>query len=85
MYGRAYDVPEDKPLTLAAYAVNGMPHAYVEPAAVGMPLADMPLFLSPDWYVNVPLETTYAQAYRGLSEFWRDVIEGRRPPAETSE
>lgn len=48
--------------------------------SVSLTLPDMPLFLSPDWYVHVPLETTYAQAYRGLSEFWRDVIEGRRPP-----
>lgn len=78
LYGRGYDVPEDKPLTLASYAVNGMPNAYVEPVAVGMTLPEMPLFLSSDWYVQVPLETTYTQAYRGLSEFWRDVIEGRR-------
>jgi hypothetical protein len=82
LYGQLYQVPEDRPLTLAAYAVNGMPRAYVEPIAVGMILPDMPLFLSSDRYVNVPLEATYVQGYRGLSELWREMLEGRSPSGE---
>jgi hypothetical protein len=39
----------------------------------------MPLFLRPDRYVNVPLESTYQAAYRGLPAFWQDVLEGRPP------
>jgi len=35
--------------------------------------------LSPDRYVNVSLEPTYHEAYRGMPGFWRDVIEGREP------
>ena len=31
------------------------------------------------WY-NLPLESTYMEAYRGMPEFWRDVIEGKMPP-----
>lgn len=40
----------------------------------------MPLFLTAGWYVNVPLETSYAAAYAGLPAVVRDVVEGREPP-----
>jgi len=32
--------------------------AYIEPAAVGRAMIEMPLFLTPEGYVNVPLEET---------------------------
>ena len=75
--GGTYDPPADRPLALAAYAAALPVTAYVEPAAVGMSVADLPLFLTPDRYVNVPLETTYMSAYRGMPRRWTDVIEGR--------
>jgi len=68
-------LPPDEPLTLAAYSAGPVKHAYVEPAAVGARLFDMPLFLTPDWYVNVPLEATYQAAYRGVPRRWREVLE----------
>ena len=40
-----FELPSDKPLTLASYEANGGATAYVEPVAVGDVLADMPLFL----------------------------------------
>jgi hypothetical protein len=55
---------------------------YVEHLAVGAPLAEMPLFLRPDRYVNVPLEPTYQASYRGMPAFWREVLEGRALQAE---
>jgi hypothetical protein len=77
-----YEPPADGPLTLASYAWDAQePSAYVEPVALGQALIEMPLFLSADRYVNVPLEPTYAQAYHGMPEFWRNVIE-HGPPAE---
>jgi hypothetical protein len=79
-----YEPPADGPLTLVSYAWDGEePDAYVEPLAVGQRLIDMPLFLTADRYVNVPLERTYQEAYRGMPEFWRDVIE-HGPPVEPS-
>jgi len=45
----------------------------------GVPLPEMPLFLSPDRYINVPLAATSQVAYRGVASFWREVLEGRRP------
>ncbi len=71
-----YDVPANRPLTLGAYAVKKLPDAYFEAVAVGDPLPPMPLFLDPDDYVNVPLEQTYLQAYRGVPTYWRKVVEG---------
>ena len=77
----AYEPPADEPLTLTSYVWDGSePEAFLEPTAVGKPLIDMPLFLTAERYVNVPLEPTYLAAYRGMPEFWRDVLEGRSPP-----
>ena len=74
-----YDLPAEAPLTLASYTAGPQIEIYLEHLAVGAPLPEMPLFLSSDRYVNVPLEPTYHEAYRGMPGFWRDVIEGREP------
>lgn len=74
-----YDLPSGKPLTLASYAAGSRLQAYVEHLAVGAALAEMPLFLRHDRYINVPLESTYREAYRGVPGVWRDVLEGRAP------
>jgi hypothetical protein len=37
----------------------------------------MPLFLVEDTYVEVPLEDTYREAYRGVPDRWQAVLEGR--------
>jgi hypothetical protein len=62
-------------MTLVSYRANGIVEAYVEHLTVGDPLVEMPLFLDADFYINVPLEATYQSAYRGVPDFWRDVIE----------
>jgi len=49
--------------------------AYLERLGISDPLPDMPLFLHPDRYVNVPLEVTYQAAFRGMPAVWRDVLE----------
>lgn len=69
-------LPEDKRLTLAAYASGTYPEAFVQPVAVGLPLPDMPLFLSPEVYVPAPLEATYQSAWATVPAYWRRVLEG---------
>lgn len=64
---------------VSSYGAGPRPEAYLEHLAVGPPLAEMPLFLNPDRYINLPLEPTYVAAYRGMPGFWRDVLEGRQP------
>jgi hypothetical protein len=75
-----YLLPPNEPLTLASYVAGPRPEAYLEHLATGSPLAEMPLFLNPDRYINLPLESTYLASYRGMPAFWRDVLEGRQPP-----
>jgi hypothetical protein len=70
-----YDLPEDDPLTLASYVAAEPVDIYLEHPAVGASLPEMPLFLRPDRYINVPLETTYQEAFRSMPAFWRDVLE----------
>lgn len=75
-----YEPPPGKPLVAAAYAayaVANLPEAYIEPLGVGDPLPLMPLFLQPGHYVNLPLEETYMEAYRGVPAYFRGIIEGR--------
>ena len=73
--GGEYEANPDKPLTLAAYMAGAAVDAYVEPVSVGEPLPDMPLFLDPRWYVNVPLESTYAAAWSGMPTVWKQVLQ----------
>lgn len=73
--GEPYDLPADEPLTLASYACGQPIDIYLEHAAVGAVLPEMPLFLRHDRYVNVPLEATYQAAYRGMPAFWKQVLE----------
>jgi hypothetical protein len=70
--------PADKPLTLVAYECGLTTRAYIEPMAVGDVLPPMPLFLEWDWYVPVPLESTYRATFDVLPSRWRNVLD---PPA----
>jgi hypothetical protein len=63
---QAEPMPADEPLTLAAYAAGPQVIANIEPTAVGRTLVEMPLFLTPDEYVGMPLESTYEAGYRGM-------------------
>ncbi len=76
-FEQTYDLPAEEPLTLASYVAGLQVDVYLEHLALGVVLPEMPLFLRPDRYVNVPLETTYQEAYRGMPSFWRDVLERR--------
>jgi hypothetical protein len=75
-----FELPPDHPLCLAAYIGGRVPEVFINPAAVGAELPDMPLFLSPDIYVPVPLEATYQSAWEAVPSFWRDVVTGRLTP-----
>jgi hypothetical protein len=65
------------PLTLVSYETGDILRGYYEPVGVGQTLPDMPLFLEYGWHVPVPLERTYAAAYKTVPLRWRRVIEGQ--------
>jgi hypothetical protein len=73
-----FELPPDKPLTLASYQVEPVLTSYVEPIAVGDPLPEMPLFLYGDTGINVPLEETYQTTWNVLPAELRQLLE---PPA----
>lgn len=76
--GARFTLPPEEPLTLAAYSAGPVKRAYVEATAVGCELLEMPLFLEPEIYINVPLEETYMAAYRGVPRRWKRVLEDQR-------
>jgi hypothetical protein len=67
-------LPEDKPLTCVSYVGEPCPEVFLEPLAVGDPLPEMPIFLSPEIYVPVPLEATYSAAWEAVPSVWKEVI-----------
>ncbi|HWG43222.1 MAG TPA: DUF4058 family protein [Gemmataceae bacterium] len=72
-------LPADRRLTLAAYAGGPCPEAFVQPVAVGLPLPEMPLFLTPDVYIPVPLEATYEAAWADVPSFWQEILTAEPP------
>jgi hypothetical protein len=74
-----FELPPDKPLTLAAYAVGMEIVAYVDVAAVGDPLPDMPIFLTGDHYVLCPLESTYQTAWEQFPALLKGPLESLPP------
>lgn len=73
--GPRYKLPADKPLTFAAFKAGGPVEGFFTHLAVGDRVPDAPLFLTPAYYVNLPLATTYEAAFRGLPEYWRQVLD----------
>jgi hypothetical protein len=77
--GPDYAPPADKPLTCVSYIGGAGAEAFVEHVAVGDPLPTMPLFVTPEVYVDVPLEAAYRPAWVRMPAYWREVLTA--PPA----
>jgi hypothetical protein len=75
-----FELPPDKPLTLAAYVAGDLvagseTTAYVELIGFGDCLPDMPAYLSRAGYVPVPLEATYQAAWANCPADMRELVE----------
>lgn len=70
----AFTLPNNRPLTLAAYQATPVVTAFVEPIAVGQHIPDMPLFLHNNYYINIPLEATYMDSWAVLPQLLRDLV-----------
>jgi hypothetical protein len=82
-----FELPTDKPLTLAAYVAGDLlagieTRAYVELVGVGDPLPDMPAYLDRRGYVPVPLEATYQAAWATCPADLRELVETGKLPGE---
>jgi hypothetical protein len=72
--GADFHLPDGQPLTCVAYIAGATAEALVEPVASGDVLPEMPLFITPEVYVPVPLEATYEAAWEGMPAYWRGVL-----------
>ena len=70
-----FDPPAGKPLTLVSYQAGEELTAYIEPAAVGDAMPDMPLYIARDWYLHVPIEQTYMATWTLTPEPIRELLE----------
>lgn len=74
-----YCTPPGKNLTAVAYVAAQAPRAFVEPLAVGSRLIPMPLFLSEEVYVEVPLGEAYDAAFLGTASHLQRELEKTIP------
>jgi hypothetical protein len=73
--GRPFELPADKPLTVAAYRAGPITTAYVEPVAVDDDLPSLPIFLTEDEYVPAPLEETYRASWAVFPADFKELLE----------
>jgi hypothetical protein len=73
-----FNLPPERPLTVAAFATGRQNRAFVEPLSPGDTLPDMPLFIGPDLFVPAPLEASYVHAFDGVPRHFRAMITARR-------
>ncbi len=69
-----YALGSDRPLTVAAYTSGAVVDAFVAHFAVGEPIPPMPLFLTRENYVQVPLEAAYLAAWEDIPPQYQAVL-----------
>jgi len=78
--------PEGKDRVLVSYETGAQRVAYIEPVAVGDELPDMPLFLTSDLHIMVPLESTYRATWEATPQEMRTAVElGVMPEPDADE
>jgi hypothetical protein len=82
---KPFELPSDKPLTLAAYVARVPKAAFVESVGVGDVLPDMPAYLDAESWVPVPLEATYQATWASCPEDMREAAERGGPLADETQ
>jgi hypothetical protein len=72
-----FELPADKPLTVAAYRASPTRTAFVEPIAVGDVLPELPIFLTDYEYVPAPLEDTYMGSWTAYPAAFKALLESQ--------
>jgi hypothetical protein len=73
---RPFELPADKPLTVAAYRAVPTKTAYVEPVAVGDELPGLPIFLTEAGdYAVAPLEETYRASWTVFPDDFKELLQ----------
>ncbi len=71
-----YRLDRQRPLTAVAYAAGPVLNVFVVHFAVGEPIPEMPLFLTSEHYVRVPLEMTYMAAWEDVPPRYQEILHG---------
>jgi len=74
--GRIPAVSSDQPFSLTSFKAEGSLTGYFEILGIGDELVPMPLFLTAEQYIYVPLAETYAAAWQGVPAQWKKIVEG---------
>ena len=77
-----YTLPSPTARAVVSYAAGPPVETFLDHPTVGNPLPDMPLFLTPDRYVTIALDSAYQQAYPATPFVYREVLDplpGDRP------
>jgi hypothetical protein len=69
-----YVLSSERPLTVAAYIGGPVVEAFVEHFAIGDPIPEMPLFLTRENYVRVPLEAAYMAAWEDVPPQYQEAL-----------
>jgi hypothetical protein len=69
-----YVLPGERPLTVVAYVGGAVVEAFVAHFTVGEPIPQMPLFLTRENYIQVPLEATYNAAWEDVPPQYQEVL-----------
>jgi hypothetical protein len=69
-----YVLARERPLTAVAYAAGAVVEVFVTHFALGQPIPEMPLFLTRENYVRVPLEASYMAAWQDVPSQYREVL-----------
>jgi hypothetical protein len=69
-----YTLSSDRPLTAVAYTGGAVVDAFVGHFAFGEPIPQMPLFLTRENYVLVPLEAAYTAAWEDVPPQYQEVL-----------
>lgn len=68
--------PEGRPYTFVGYRADDAATAYLNYIAIGQSLPVVPLFLTEDRFVTLPLEETYTAAFADLAPDDREKLDG---------
>jgi hypothetical protein len=80
-----FALPDDKLLTCVSYVGSPCIEVFLEPVAVGDSLPEMPLFLTPESYVLLPLDATYRSAWEAFPAIWQAVLAAVTPAVSPRE
>jgi hypothetical protein len=77
-----HELPRERRLTAVAYVGGAVVECFVAHFAAGEPVPPMPLFLTRENYVEVPLEAAYRAAWEDVPPRYQEVL--LAPPGSPS-